>query len=225
MYNNKKILAFIPARKGSKRIKNKNIVKINKKPLFQYSLDVAKSCSYIDDIIVSTDSRKILNDAHKQGCIKNKLRPKNLSNDKARIVDAIIYEIKENLLDDYDVSVLLQPTSPYRSIKMLNDAIEKYFEYETSLITVVKSNENPIFMRIIENDKLKKVINDSSDIRSQDFKQYYKIIGSIYINNLKLMTNETILNENEIPFEIESKYNIDIDTYEDLKKAKEELEL
>lgn len=224
MYNNKKILAFIPARGGSKRIPNKNLRKINDIPLFQYSIDVAKKSKYIDDIIVSTDVEEILDCAHKLGCLNNKLRPEYLSTDSSRIVDAIIYELKENELTDYEAIVLLQPTSPYRTIEMLDGAIEKYFETETSLITVIKIDEQPLFMRTINNGVLEKVVNLSSDIRSQDFKQIYKIIGCIYINNINNLNNNTVLNENRVPFIIEKEYDIDIDTFEDLEKAKEVLE-
>lgn len=226
MYRNKKILAFIPARIGSKRIKKKNLRKINNKPLFQYCMDVAKESNYIDDIIVSTDSKEILSLAHSYGCINNKLRPDYLSNDTSKIIDAILYEIKENSLIGYSAIVLLQPTFPIRTKEMLDGAIEKYFETETSLITVVKANEQPVFMRYIDsNGKLKKVINDTSDIRSQDFKKIYKIVGNIYINNTKKLNSKTVLNENEVPFEIDDKYCIDIDTEDDLKKAKEVLEI
>lgn len=219
MYNNKKILAFIPARKGSKRIPNKNFIMINNIPLFQYSIDVAKNSKYIDEVIVSTDSKKILQKAHKLGCINNKLRPANLSSDTARIIDAMLYEVKENKLNDYSAIVLLQPTSPYRTVEMLDSAIEKYFELETSLITVVESKEHPLFMRKIVNNKLEKIINKSSDVRSQDFEKIYKIIGNIYINNLEKINSNTILNENEVPFIIDEKFSIDIDTYDDLEKA------
>ena len=117
-------------------------------------------------------------------CIKNDLRPEELSGDHARIVDAIIYEVNHNHLD-YDAVVLLQPTSPYRTVEMLDGAIEEYFKKETSLITVIKAKETPLFMRVINNGRLEKILNESSDVRSQDFKDVYKIIGSIYINNFK----------------------------------------
>ena len=220
MYKNKKVLAFIPARKGSKRIKNKNIMLINNRPLFQYSIDVAKKSKYIDGIIVSTDSEEVLEIAHSQGCIKNKLRPNILANDYSRIIDSILYEIEENALDCYSAVVLLQPTSPYRDVDMLDSAIEKYFEKETSLITVIRAKEQPLFMRRIVNDKLEKILNLPSDVRSQDFEDIYKIIGNIYINNIKQLNHETVLNDNEIPFIIDEKYAIDIDTYKDLEEAR-----
>ena len=67
MYQDKKIIAVIPARAGSKRIKNKNIVKLNNKPLIEYTLKVAKKCKYIDKIVVSSESKKILGIAEKLG--------------------------------------------------------------------------------------------------------------------------------------------------------------
>ena len=222
MYKNKKILCFIPARKGSKRVPFKNGKLLNGKPLFQYSVDVAKKSFYIDDIIVSTDSEEILEQAHKMGCIKNKLRPDYLSDDKARIIDSMIYEL--SLLDEhYDAIVLLQPTFPNRTVSLLDAAIEKYFETETSLITVVKSKEQPLFIRRIVEDKLEKILCDSSDIRSQCFEQFYRIIGCIYINNVNLITTETILNENEVPLIIDDNFDIDIDTLEDFARAERKI--
>ncbi len=222
MYKNKKILCFIPARKGSKRVPFKNGKLLAGRSLFQYSVDVAKKSSYVDDIIVSTDSEKILEQAHKLGCIKNELRPDYLSDDKARIIDSMLYELSQ--LDEYyDAIILLQPTFPYRTVDLLDSAIEKYFEKETSLITVVKSKEQPLFIRRIVNDKLEKILHDSSDVRSQCFEDFYRIIGCIYINNVNLITKETILNENEIPLIIDDIFDIDIDTPEDFERAERKI--
>lgn len=223
MYCNKKILAIIPARKGSKRIKNKNKIEINGKPLFQYSIEVAKKSLYIDDVLISSDSQEIIDKAKLLGCISNGLRPNNLSDDYARIIDVILYEIRK-LRKKYDTVVLLQPTYPLRTRKILDDAIEKYFIEEKSLITIVKSKEPIVFLReLTSNGILKKIVSETSDIRSQDFKQYYKIIGSIYINNIKSINTDTVLNENEIPFEVDEFYNVDIDNYSDIEILKERM--
>jgi len=219
MYSSKKILAFIPARIGSKRIIEKNKKELHGIPLFKYSVNVAKKSKYIDDVIVSTDSIDILNMAIEMGCIKNDLRPSNLSDDYARIVDVIIYEKEKNNLNSYDAVVLLQPTFPIRTVEMLDAAIESYFKVETSLVTVVEAKEQPLMMRTIKNNRLYKVIPFSSDIRSQDFPKIYKVIGCIYINNLNKLNTTTILNENDIPFIIDNKYDIDIDTIDDFKKV------
>lgn len=224
MYKGKKVLAFIPARKGSKRIKNKNMYMIKGKPLFQYSVETALNSKYIDDVFVSTDSSEILDLSIKLGCLEHGLREEFLSGDKARIIDAMIYEIKDNKrFDDYSAIVLLQPTSPYRTVELLDDAIDEYFKSETSLITVYETSENPLFIRRIVDGKLEKIITDSSDIRSQDFPKFYKIVGCIYINNIKDLNSNTVLNENKVPFVIDSKLVIDIDEYSDLEKVFEVL--
>ena len=223
MYKNKKIIAIIPARKGSKRVKEKNGIIIDGKPLFQYSIDVAKKSKYIDDILVSTDSAEWLNQAIRVGCMQVNLRPNSLAQDNSKTIDVLLYEIEaNNLKEKYSAIVLLQPTSPYRTKEMLDSAIERYFENnEKSLITITECNEQPIFMRTIENGKLKKIIKQRSDVRSQDFEKIYRIIGNIYINKIFEINEKTILNENEIPYLIDKKFAIDIDTYDDLIKAKE----
>ena len=220
MYKGKRIVALIPARRGSKRIKQKNGILINGKPLFEYSIEVARKSKYVDKVIFSTDSQEWLNYAQSLGCEKNKLRPKELSDDTAKIIDVILYEIERRKCKDFDAIVLLQPTSPYRTVDLLDSAIEEYFKTETSLITVIRAKEQPIFMRKIKNGKLEKILNTTSDVRSQDFEKIYKIIGNIYINNIKKLNSNSILNENEIGYIIDEKFDIDIDTIEDLEKAR-----
>ena len=127
-------------------------------------------------------------------------------------------------LNNYDAIILLQPTSPYRTVQLLDSAIEEYFKTETSLITIIEVSEQPIFMRKIENGKLVKVIDDVSEIRSQDFEKIYKIIGNIYINNIKNINTNTILNENEVGFIIDKKFDLDIDIIEDLENANKIME-
>ena len=118
----KNFICIIPARAGSKGVKNKNLVKIKNKPLIQYTIDVAKKLSKHCEIVVSTDSLKI-----KKICIKNKLdfyglRPKRLSNDTALTRDVVMYEVKriEKILNKKFFGILLlQPTCPIRDFKKL----------------------------------------------------------------------------------------------------------
>ena len=116
-----KYLIFIPARGGSKFVKNKNLKKIKNNPLIFYSLKTAKEISkkISSDIFVSTDSKKIFNYFKKKIKIENYLRPKKFSSDKSNIVysvfDCIEYQKKNRKI--YDAVILLQPTSPVRSTK------------------------------------------------------------------------------------------------------------
>lgn len=107
----KKVLAIIPARYGSKRLRSKNLKIFKGKPLFLWSMILAKKSSYIDKIYLSTDSKKISKIAKKNGFSINKLRKKSLSGDQASSLGLVLEAIK-NLKIKYDFFILLQPTSP-----------------------------------------------------------------------------------------------------------------
>lgn len=214
MYNGKKILAFIPARWGSKGIPHKNFRKIKGKPLFMHSVDYAFSSKYVDDVLVSSDSQEILDMAHANGCVKNALRPDYLASDTARNIDVMLWEL-ENCPKKYDAIIQLQPTYPIRPVGELDKMIEKYFETETSLMTVVPVPAKPEFLRRIKDGKLHKIMNSTSEIRRQNFSQYYQLVGSVHVNNVHTLNSNVILNEGEIPYVIDQSYALDIDTPSD----------
>ena len=103
-------IAIIPARAGSKRLKNKNLKTINGKPLIYYAINTAIKSKLFDDVVISTDSPKILNKAKKFGANNNGLRLKKLSDDQTLLLDVIKYEIQntknQNLLKTFAVYCL-----------------------------------------------------------------------------------------------------------------------
>ena len=114
-----KNLAIIPARGGSKGLKNKNILKFDNKPLLAWSILAAKKSKLFSKIIVSTDSKKIAVIAKKYGAEVPFLRPKKLSSDRSKSVDLVIHALdfykKKNLF--FKNIFLLEPTSPLRDEK------------------------------------------------------------------------------------------------------------
>lgn len=126
MYKNKKIIAVIPARKNSKGIKNKNLIKLNGFPLISYSIDYAKKSKLIDRIFVSTDGKKIASISKKFGA-EVIIRPKKLCNDiimpDHAVVHAIDY-VKKNLDYSFEYVVFMQPTTPLRKSHELDKAIK-----------------------------------------------------------------------------------------------------
>lgn len=228
MYRGKRILAVIPARGGSKGIKNKNIVDLNGKPLIQYTIDSAKGSHYIDKVIVSTDSEEIKEVSEKLGAQVPFLRPMGLASDTARTIDVLVHTVDElkRMGEEYDYLVLLQPTSPLRKTRHINEAIKLMLDNEyRSLVSVHEVEDHPILIRTIEDSyKMHKLIEQSSTMRRQDFKKYYKVNGAIYINELKVLNNETSLNDNEYAYIMERMYSVDIDEELDLKYAKVLLE-
>ena len=119
-FKNKKILAIIPARSGSKQIKNKNLIKISNKTLLEYALIFSKECNFFDKIIVSTDSLKYKKISESYKVKVPFLRPKKLSKDKSTDLELVQHcldylKLNEKFIPDYIVH--LRPTSPLRKIK------------------------------------------------------------------------------------------------------------
>ena len=126
MYKNKKVIAVIPARKNSKEIKKKNLIKLNGLPLISYTIDYAKKSKLIDRVFVSTDGEKIATVSSKFGA-EIIMRPKNLSNDVIMPDHAVVHAIDyvhKVLNYEFDYVVFLQPTTPLRKIGELDDAIK-----------------------------------------------------------------------------------------------------
>lgn len=223
MYKNKKILAIIPARGGSKGIPSKNIIDIYGKPLIQYSIECAKVSKYIDRTIISTDDLKIKEVAEKCGGEVPFLRPSELAQDTSKTIDCLIHAINWLKVEkeEYDYLVLLQNTVPLRKGWQVDEAIEKLLESnERSLVSVTKVEENPVLMRTLNGDgTLKNMLDINSTIRRQDFPKFYKVDGAIYIQKIDNEFNlNTSLNDGKLAYIMEEKYSVDIDTYLDIKK-------
>lgn len=232
MINNLSVLAIIPARAGSKGIIDKNIRLIKNKPLIAYTIEAAKKSKYIDDTIVSTDGEKIAHIANKFAGgeeIVPFLRPENLAQDNSKTIDAICYtleRLKTEFKREYDIIVLLQPTSPLRNKYHIDEAIETFVNNDMNkgLVSVNEVAKSPILMRELKNDELVSIISMNSTIRRQDMPKYYVVNGAIYINLTKDINKDLSLNDNKIPYFMENNLSLDIDTIEDLKKAEEYME-
>ncbi|MCM3389084.1 acylneuraminate cytidylyltransferase family protein [Ureibacillus chungkukjangi] len=221
MYLNKKILAIIPARGGSKEIKNKNIIKVAGKPLIQYTIDEAKKSKYIDKILLSTDSIKIAQIGEELGLIIDHLRPKELALDTSPTIDAVKYSLNIFKDENFDYVILLQPTQPLRTVRHIDESIEKIIPGNIeSIISVSEINEHPIFMRTINKfGELDSLLNINSTIRRQDLPNYYKVNGAIYINKVTDILNDYVsFNDNKYPYIMDKQYDLDIDTVDDLNR-------
>jgi CMP-N,N'-diacetyllegionaminic acid synthase len=147
--NKLKILAIIPARSGSKSIKNKNIRKINNLPLLSYSIKTAKKSKLINKIIVTTDSPKIRKIALQFKAEAPFLRPKKISGDYSTDVEYIIHAIKELKKKHYspDLIVILRPTLPFRDSTIVDNAIKHFIKTKAdSLKSVTIASETPFKM-------------------------------------------------------------------------------
>lgn len=215
MYHDKKCLALIPARGGSKGIPGKNTYPLREKPLIAYTIEAAISCPYIDDVIVSTDSQEIADVARKCNAAVPFLRPKELAEDTSKTVDCVLHALSQ-LENSYDVLVLLQPTSPLRTSEDITGAIEEYGKSQKDLVSVSEVREHPILFRRLEDGVTKPLLQEDSTIRRQDMEPFYKVNGAIYINAIAGLSKETSFNDNPAYYIMEQSHSVDVDTYADL---------
>ena len=222
-----KILGLIPARCGSKGIKEKNIVDICGKPLIAYSIEQAltlKKLNLIDDVVVSTDCNKIATISKKLGANVPFLRPEEISGDKAKsisfILHALDYYEKQGI--EYEAVLLLQPTSPLRDIDILKDAIERFKKSKVdSLISVYKEeyiNDLVMYKVQKDNDQLE-ALNPlhNEGVRRQDHGSIYVRNGAVYLTTSKYLKEiHKIISDNPLMLEMSKSQSINIDTVEDL---------
>jgi CMP-N,N'-diacetyllegionaminic acid synthase len=222
MYKNKKFLAIIPARGGSKGIPNKNIMDICGKPLIAYTIEAGKKSKYIDEIMVSTDSVTIKEVAVQYGAKIPFLRPELLSDDSAKSIDLVLHAIDFYMSNNtyFDYVILLQPTSPLRTFAQIDEAIEKLMDSNgNSLVSVREADENPVLMRSIAGEKLKEVISfQGQNLRRQDLPTFYIFNGALYINSIDMLVNKkSFIDEDTIPYVMSKESSVDIDTKLDAK--------
>lgn len=223
MYQDKRILALIPARGGSKGIKNKNIIDLCGRPLIAYTIKAALESNYVDDVIVSTDSQEIADIAIFYGAKIPFLRPAELASDSSKTIDAVLHAIAALHAQgsDYDILLLLQPTTPLRDSNDIDVSIKTFFNNNyRSLVSVSPVTDSPVLIRMIDSDNhLEHLIDCSSTIRRQDMKPYYVVNGCIYINYIADINNATSFNDNESGFIMSTSHSVDIDNYFDLYAA------
>ena len=223
MINGKRILAVIPARGGSKGIKDKNIIELEGKPLIAYTIEAAGESRYIDYVYVSTDSERIRDVSVRYGAKVPFMRSEELASDTSKTIDAIVYTLEkmEEMGEKFDVMILLQPTSPLRTVGDIDGAIEKFERCGCgSLVSVSEVNDPPVLMRTIRDDRhMEKLIDTSSTVRRQDMEKYYRVNGSIYINRVSEINIATSFNDNEVPYIVPKENAVDIDEYADLELA------
>jgi N-acylneuraminate cytidylyltransferase len=211
-----KTIAIIPARGGSKRLLNKNILSLGGIPLIAHSILYAqKNKAIIDAIYVSTDNDAIKKIALEYGAQVID-RPENLSGDFEPTVSALRHVLESVAMGAENV-ILLQPTNPLRPQELLPDAFEVY----------QKGNYDSLFTVTRNHQKLGKIggnvfhpFNYAVGQRSQDLEPLFFENGLLYITKASLILQEIIISEIAYPLEVKSIFaNVDIDTHDDLEYA------
>lgn len=220
MYNNKKILAIIPARGGSKGLKNKNIKELCSKPLIAWSIEAGLKSKYIDEVMVTTDSQDIADISKKYKAHVPFLRPKDLADDYATTFQAVKHTIdfyKEKNNQTFDYIVLLEPTSPLREDSDIDNMLEKIISQEDkydSIVSIGEVHEHPSIMKkALDNGSL---VNFCEELemksRRQDNDKAYFPYGVAYIVKVKnLLEEETFYTKRNTFYKIKRYQCYEID--------------
>lgn len=230
-YKNFKVFAVIPARSGSKSIRNKNIKKINNNPLIYYTIDTALKSKFIDNLCFSSDSETYLNIARSYG-VKNLIkRPKSLSNEKALSYEVVFHALKktEKILETtFDAVLLLQPTNPLRRLYDIDFCIKKLRnnqnKYDSIVSVVDVGGIHPDRMKIIDKNGLLKnylKFDKENMIPRQNLKKIYIRSGDIYlISRDSLLKNKSLVGNYVFPYIKQVEETINIDNLTDFEFAK-----
>ena len=213
-----KYLAVIPARAGSKGIPKKNIKLLAGKPLIQYTIDIAKKIFNEKEICVSTDSQEVRTIAESLGIIVPFLRPIDLSGDKVSMGDVLNHVISSYKVKGISIEslVLLQPTSPFRTVQNVKNAIQLY-EQEKNFIDMIVSvkitDANPYF-KLFETDSncyLSKIKSGNFSSR-QDCPKVLEVNGAVYVIKVDSLLEKGMGNFDKIKaFEMSKDESVDID--------------
>lgn len=224
MYKDKSFLAIIPARSGSKGIKNKNIKLLNGKPLIQYTIDAAIESKIFNEIYVSTDSEEYASVAKKCGADLPFLRPIEIAQDNSNANEYIIHAINEykKLGKNFDYFVLLQPTSPLRTSSDILYAVDILIsEHLDSVVSVCEAEHSPYVYNILpKNKNLYEFVLKENNKNRQEVGKYYRINGAIYIMDCnKYLKTNNFYGINSKAYIMEQQNSVDIDSELDFKFA------
>jgi CMP-N,N'-diacetyllegionaminic acid synthase len=213
-------IVIIPARAGSKGLKNKNSKELAGKPMILYTIEAARTLFNDDVICVSTDSEAIIDLCNSIGLKVHFVRPDYLATDEASSVDVINHAIsfyEEHFNYHADTIILLQPTSPLRNANHIREALILYNDVDM-VVSVKNTKSNPYFNLFEEKEGYLIKSKKASFTRRQDCPNIYEYNGAIYIFNLKSFKDINSLNFNKIiKYIMDETSSIDIDNEIDFK--------
>ncbi|EMT45873.1 cytidylyltransferase domain-containing protein [Anoxybacillus flavithermus] len=218
MINDKKVLAIIPARGGSKGIPRKNIIPLKGKPLIAWTIDEAKKSRFLDRIIVSTDDEEIADIAKQWGGEVPFFRPKELAQDDTPGISPILHAL--SYFTDYEYVVVLQPTSPLRTVGDIDEAISLCEKNKRNFcVSVTESKIIPEWVFFVNEEGVLSPLNSNKQIpyQRQKAKKAYILNGAIYVARINaLVGTQSFLTAETIPYIMPSERSVDIDDMDDI---------
>jgi N-acylneuraminate cytidylyltransferase len=221
MFADKRFLAVIPARGGSKGLPGKNIRPLAGKPLLAWSIEAARRSRYIDHIVLSTDDAAIIEVGRQLGIDVPFVRPSYLSSDIAVGVDVILHAIEQ--VPGYDYVVLCQPTSPLRIAEDIDGAIEKVFVTGAPVcVSVTEAEKPPYWMFTLADQDLMIPVLQHPDrsVNRQSLPPVYLLNGAVYVAEIEwFKQSRSFLTDQTVAYVMPASRSVDIDTVRDFAIA------
>lgn len=218
-----KKIAIIPARSGSKGLKDKNIIDLCGKPLIAYSIEAAVQTGLFNRVIVSTDSEHYADISRQYGA-EVMMRGEKLSDDKATTFMVLEDILLNRVTESIDYFVLLQPTSPLRNASHIKEAVDKFesrYDHFDFLVSMKESEHAKVLVNPIDDDESLKYFNtDFSNYRRQEYKDYSPN-GAIFIGKPNAyIKRKHFFGCRSLSYIMSQEDSVDIDNMMDLELAR-----
>lgn len=219
MIGDKKVLAIIPARGGSKGVHRKNIREVAGKPLIAWTIEEAKKSKYIDRLILSSEDEEIIDIARKWGCDVPFVRPDELAQDDTPGIAPVLHAI--SMLPGYEIVMLLQTTSPLRTVADIDGCLEYLVANKASAcVSVTEAEQSPYWMYTLGNggDMQALIPAETTFTRRQDLPNIYTLNGAVYVAKSDwLCQHRTYVAEGTLGYVMARERSLDIDTELDVQ--------
>jgi len=222
----KNVICLICAREGSKGIKNKNIISFHKKPLIEWTFQIAKKIKKFKKIYVSTDSKKIIKIAKKNKIEVPFKRPDNLAKTNSKEIDVWRHALRYlKKINQYpDILVVMPVTSPLRKKSQILHSINKFIKDKSDILITVKDSDNNPYFNMVEISKkglAKIVINKNKFYSRQKAPKVYSVSTICYVADPDyILKTQNIFDGKVSVAKFDRESSIDIDDFYDLKLAK-----
>ncbi|MFI0472265.1 cytidylyltransferase domain-containing protein [Halomonas sp. HMF6819] len=217
-------LAIIPARKDSKRLPRKNVLALAGKPLISWSIDEALKTHLVDLVVVTSDDEDVISiaKAYQSPKVATIQRPTELATDTAKSIDVVIHALIEMEARGVypERVVLLQPTSPLRTVSDIEGAVRLFVEMRATNVVSVCEVDHPTAWCGKVDESLRLVGIDLSVSRSQEAEKEYRLNGAIYIvTPYALKEKRQLVTDSAKVFIMDKKKSLDIDDIFDFKQC------
>jgi N-acylneuraminate cytidylyltransferase len=219
MIGDRRVLAVIPARGGSKGIPRKNIAPLCDRPLIAWTIDAAAGSRYVDRAVVSSEEPEIIAVSRARGGDVPFVRPAGLARDDTPGMAPLLHAADQ--LPGYDLLVCLQPTSPCRTSADIDACIERAVEAGAPCVTVCESPKSPWWMFTLgDGGRLSPLMAGPAPLRRQESPPTYVLNGAVYVAELELLrARGSYLVEETTAVVMPHDRSVDIDTPLDLAIA------